>query len=63
MENYLEHEDEGVQLWSATFVVKYNLEKGTKYLRELSKLGSITGLTAQIILKSQFDHKKYPFKK
>lgn len=46
----LNEEDENVRLWAAIFTLKTSTEVAEKVLQELTKLTSITGLTARTIL-------------
>ena len=47
---YLNHPNEGVRLWAAVFSLKTYPELGTKCLKDLIQLETITGLSAETTL-------------
>lgn len=47
----INHDDENVRLWAATFSLKSTPDLAEKTLQELSELTNITGLTAQTTLR------------
>lgn len=48
---FLREEDENVRLWAAVYTLKYNAHTAEEVLNDLSKLKSITALTADTTLK------------
>ncbi|WP_422079429.1 hypothetical protein [Ulvibacterium sp.] len=55
--DYLDHVNENVRLWAAIFSLKIDAKAAESSLNNLSKLSTITGLTAQTTLSMWKDGK------